>query len=138
MEWKVPVRGIKPEEFDILVQWLEAKRDKNNIDYKMLSYPKTAVLVAGNGSPSLFMPVQPVFMLESLAPKPGIKAGEFVKCLNSLMKETEALARKHGIAEIYFFGTDERIEKLGPYVGFEKMDLPCYRLRVKRKTDADS
>lgn len=138
MEWNVPVRGIKPEEFDTLVKWLVEQQDKNYVDLGMLSYPKTAVLVAGNGTPNLFMPVQPVLMLESLAAKPGISGRDFMKSLKCLVDSVKEIAAKQGIAELYFFIGDKRIEKLGHYVGFEKMDLPCYRLRLKGKDDADS
>ena len=138
MEWSVPVRGIKAEEFDTLVQWLTATQDQNMIDFGVLSYPRTSILVAGNGEPNLFMPFQQVFMLESLAPKPGINGVEFIKSLKSLIESVKEIANKHQVKELYFFGGDERVEKLGPYIGFEKMDLPCYRLRLRGKEDANT
>jgi len=86
--------------------------------------------VDGKGATICYMPVVPVIMLESLAPKPGVTAFEMTHALKTLVVAAANLAAANGAKELVFWGTDEATCKVAEYVGFEKVEMRLWRLRI--------
>ena len=111
------------------LEWLEANEERGQPDDN--SRNAATVLEAVNKSDTIcYMPVVPVIMLESLAPKPGVTAFEMTHALKALVHAAGVLAAINGARELVFWGTDEATCKVAEYVGFERVNMPMYRMRL--------
>jgi len=108
-----------------------AMKTKDNLyDPQVAGYPCTEVLVAENGQPLVFMPIQQVVMMDALAPKPGIEKREMALALKELVKMTAFVAHRAKLRELYFFSADEDVNAMAERYGFEKLENPMLRLKL--------
>lgn len=126
---QVWVRFAEEKDKAEFMDWVEKARAINLFDPDVLSYPNAKVLVAHNGSPLLYMPIQMAVIMESLAPKPGISEIEEALALREIAKATAVLASQAGSKEIYFLCKDTRVTEFAERHGFEI--LPWTTLRKK-------
>jgi hypothetical protein len=106
------------------------KATNNLYDPQVAGYPCTEVLVAENGQPLVFMPIQQAVVMDALAPKPGIEKREMALALKELVKMTGFLARQAKLRELYFFSADEDVNAMAERYGFEKVESPMLRLKL--------
>jgi hypothetical protein len=112
-------------------EWVTAAREINLFDPAVMDYPTTRTLVAHNGEPLLYMPVQQVLMMESLAPKPGLTPIEEGLALREITKAVALLGSQASIRESYFLCKDERVVKFGAAHGYELLPWKTMRMRLK-------
>lgn len=130
MDKKLTVRLAKPEEAETILQWMIANSAKNNFDLQSVVCPSTMVLCAENGTPKVFMPMQAVFVLDSLGPNPAIGHSEQVLALAELLQAAKSLAQGMKVGELYFIGSDPEVNRQAELRGFKRVELPVYRLKV--------
>lgn len=130
MDKRITVRLAKPEEAGTILKWMIANSQRNNFDMDAVMYPSTMVLCAENGMPRVFMPMQAVFVLDSLGPDPAIGHCEQVVALAELLQAAKSLARGMKVGELYFIGSDPEVNKQAELRGFKRVELPVYRLKV--------
>ena len=111
------------------LEWLEANEERGHPDDNARNAATVLEAVAGSDT-ICYMPVVPVIMLESLAPKPGATAFEMTHALKTLVVAAANLAAANGCKELVFWSTDEATAKVAEYVGFERVNMPMYRLRL--------
>ena len=113
-------------------EWAARIAKINLLDTGVFSYPATRVLCAyqHGGEPQLYMPVQSVYMLDALAPRPGSEGIIEAQALKALVADLVSTAHRTGVGEIYFPCRDERVIKFGEHNGFERFDYPMLRMKV--------
>lgn len=90
------------------VQWVYELKD-NNFDPGVMFYPRTIMCRAQAGEePIVYLPLQPVLMFESLAPKPGLSSRQTAMALWKIGEAVDKAALETGFREAYFFTNDER------------------------------
>lgn len=119
------------EDEDKCARALDGKRDINLIDSTVLAYPATVVLVAESDNPKLYMPVQTVFMLDSLGPTPEATDRDIASALKGMVNVLAWEARKAGHGEIYMPCSHERTSQFAERHGFERYNVPMFRMRLK-------
>ena len=106
------------------------KATNNLYDPQVAGYPCTEVLVAENGQPLVFLPIQQAVVMDALAPKPGIEKREMALALKELVKMTAFMAHRAHLREIMFFSADEDVNEMAERYGFEKIEHPVLRLKL--------
>jgi hypothetical protein len=130
------IGDLAKDDQENFIAWVWAARAINAFDPKVISYPRTIMLTADKEvkgcptEPILYLPVQPVLMLESLAPKPGISPHEEAAALGRFGELLEQISKETGIQEQYFLCKDDRVADLCVKHGFTEMK--DYRL-LQRK-----
>ena len=100
--------ALTPDDTKELFEWSALLREKNNFDPDVLFYPRTVITRAkADEEPIVYVPVHPVLMFESLAPKPGLSLGQTAMALYRIGELTEQVARDAGFGEMYFLTNDE-------------------------------
>jgi hypothetical protein len=112
------------------VEWLARIREQSHLDTDVLTYPATCMLEAyikGTGEPVLYMPIQHVYMMESLGPNPVASPVDIAKGLEEITKILSYDAHKSGIGEIYYPSTDPMVNAFAQRHHFSLMDYeaPC-------------
>jgi hypothetical protein len=125
------VRPAKPEEAKQVLQWSQANADKNGFDPMVLLYPTTDILAVENGNgPVLYMPVQLVGMLESVAPSPEASPEAVSHALLAAVRHIVGIGEKRGARELYFLASDPALAEQAERAGFERCEWPAYKLRL--------
>lgn len=125
------VRPAEPKDAGLLADWMAKARAINIFDMDIVNYPSLQVLCAHNSEPLLYMPLQLVVMLESLAPKPGITPREEALALRELAHAVVLLAKQHKVSEVYFLCKDQRVVDFATAHGFQQMPDHVKTLRLK-------
>jgi hypothetical protein len=98
---------LSQEDVELLFNW-SIQLGTNSFDPSVLFYPRTVVCKASSGGdPIAFVPIQPVLMYESLAPKPGISELQTVLALYRFHQIGEQAAKEYGYGEMYFLTNSE-------------------------------
>ena len=128
------IGGMTKKDQDTFADWVWQARAINKFEPDVLSYPRTVMLTADDESgPVLYLPVQPVLMLESLAPKPGVSPRKEALALWRMGEMLEQVSRDTGMREQYFICKDDRVADICADHGFE--ELKGYRLLRKKIKD---
>lgn len=127
---QVFVRLAEDKDASQFEEWVKAAQEINLFDPNVMTYPTTRTLVAHNGENLLYMPVQNVLMMESLAPKPGIAPIDEAVALREITKTVAFMASQQGIREQYFLCKDERVVKFGSAHGYEVLPFKVLRMKV--------
>ena len=115
---------------DQFTEWLEANEERNHADDNDRNAATVLEAVDGQGATICYMPVVPVIMLGALAPRPGVTAFEMTHALKALVQGAGMMAAASGARELVFWGTDEATCKVAKLVGFEKVEMSLWRLRL--------
>lgn len=128
---KITVRPANEQDVPKFAEWA-LNTPKNLFDPGVMSYPSTRTLVAVDESdaPVLFQPFQPVFVLESLAPKPGSSPREIAISLARLNEALEGLAAAYGIREFMFLCEDQSVIDFAKRNGYEEIKWPVLRRKL--------
>lgn len=108
------------------------KNQQNYFDQNVLRYPSTVYFVAGTKEKRImYMPIQSVLMLESLAVDPKASNHEVAVALRTIFQNAQLLAQQAGIGEIYFLGTNERTNQFAERHGFQEVPWKAYKIPAK-------
>lgn len=126
------VRIAKPEDAATYTSWLFNSIDVNLLsDLEVYKYPTCQTLVVERKEQPLLMnSFHAVFVMEALAPKPGLTPLREAWALNELFEEIKAKARAAGVKEIMFGCKDERLGDFIKDRGFERLNFPVYRYKL--------
>jgi hypothetical protein len=103
-----PMYAVKPEDAALFSGWASLQRSNIDLDKSVLSYPRSCMTRALIGSETIAMiPLQPVFMFESLVHKPELTAKQTAMALWRIGETTEQVAALTGHREAYFITNDE-------------------------------
>ena len=121
------------EELPEAFKWLKRIAEKNLIDWDVLTFPATTMLKATDGGKNiLHVPVQPVYMVESLGISPDASPLDTAKALSEVMQIVRWESQKAGQGEVYFLCSDEETKKFAEHHGFERVNIPLYRMKVQQ------
>jgi hypothetical protein len=125
------VDKIKPDEIQEAQDAFNRLKEKNLLDSAVFAYPATAILRADiEGKKVAFLPVQNCCMLESLGIPENATVSEVASGLKALVQVIVYEARQKGHGELYFACKDEQTAAFAEHHGFEKFDVPMYRLKI--------
>jgi len=109
-----------------------AGTSQNLADARVLSYPATKILKTSDGEKNIvYMPVQQCQVWESLGLNPNASELEIASALKAIAHVLRFCALSDGQGEIYFLCSEERTQKFAAKNGFEKVEIPLYRMRVR-------
>lgn len=116
-----------------LIAWsVEGLANNNYFDPNVLFYPATIKLCAGSDSKRVvYVPVQHVLMLESLAINPEASKTEVAVGLRVAVNACQLLAQQAGIGEIYFLGTNDQTNAFAQKHGFTEVPWKAYKMPAK-------
>lgn len=129
-------RLMRQEDIPQVMEWLRRIKDANLLDEDVLSYDTTNILCmyerngAATKEPKLYVPVQTVYMLESLAPHPNLSPADFSRAIRDAVKAVSFEASRKGVGEIWFGSRDDNVNRLALMHGFEKVEYPLHRMKV--------
>ena len=123
--------AAKPHEAEELASFLMGTKN-NLVDSRVLTYPATKIYKASDGQKNIvFMPVQSCQVWESLGINPEATDSEIAAGLKALAHVLRFSALANGEGEIYFLCSEERTQKFAQHHGFEKVEIPLYRMRIR-------
>lgn len=124
------VRPARQSESRQFLEWSRSTED-NAFDPEAAARPSTFTLAAyTQESPTAYLPVAQVFMLESLAVKPGQTDLQTAVSIRELMKAVVLQAHIKGVGELYLVGSNPRTNAFAEDRGFEKVEYPVYRMKL--------
>lgn len=121
------VRKAEKRDAAQIGQWLE---NQSFVDRNVFFYPQTTVLAAHNSQPLIYMPLQLVAMLESLAINPQATRLEIAAAIAELARVSVFMARERGVKEIYFLATNDDTAAYAKRNHFEELPHKVYRLKI--------
>lgn len=111
-------------------EWI-AKGEDNYFDPAVMSYPVTTPLALRSKSKTImYVPVQKVFMMESLAINPEATNHEIAVALRELIVTVAYQSQQLGQGELYFMGTNEKTNEFALKHGLEELPWKAYRMRA--------
>lgn len=130
VHWK-PMYEVSPEQAVEFVDWVWKSRHVNCFDPDVVSYPRSTMLwAADSDGPLLYLPIQPVLMLESLAPRPELSPRKEAIALWQLGLMLESISKETGMQETYFLCKDDTVADICKQHGFSEME--GYRILKKK------
>lgn len=124
------VRAARPEDARKFTDWSLETPD-NGFDPAVPKYPTTFVLCAyDKDGPLAYMPVQQVFMMDSVATRPGTSKGQIAMALKEFTQALVTQAHIKGVGEIYFLATEAGTNKMAGNQLFEKLPYEAYRVKI--------
>jgi len=119
-------RPARPGDIPLIDEWIRTT-PQNLFDPSILHNPGLKFYAADNGAPILFMPVQHVYMLESLAVRPGATELEVAKALGVLIQTVLCRLEEEGLQEAYFICRDPNVNGYAHRHGWETVMLDSER-----------
>jgi len=124
------VRPARPEDTKKFIDW-SLETPNNGFDPEVAKYPSTFVLCAyDKDGPLAYMPVQQVFMMDSVAGKPGASRMQIASALKEFTQALVTQAHVKGVGEIYFLATEDGTNKMAENQLFEELPYRAYRIKV--------
>ena len=131
MKNNLRIRPAEPKDSQEYSEWLRGT-EGNLVDYGVYSYPTTTTLVVeSEDGPELMNSFQLVIVPEALATKPGLSPMREARALKLLNTAWENVAQNLGIREIYFNCADSNLGEFVSRHGWEKLQHPVYRRKLK-------
>lgn len=125
------VEKAKPEDSEALIAAMDST-PQNLVDHKVYEYPATSTLKAvKDGKPLVFMPIHPVFMLESLGIVSQNSAVDTALALSELVKTVRWEAHNKGHGEIFFACSEPTTQAFAEKHGFERVNVPMFKMRIR-------
>ena len=130
---EMTIRPLQQYDIGEFSHWTMRNEVMNRVDPDITTYPTLNVWLAQNGRHVAYLPVHSVLMLESLAPNPNATDLELVQAIAQLVKHVIAASWGSGAREIWFHGTDPRVNRIAERHGFERVTGDMFRLKVETK-----
>lgn len=119
-------RPARASDIALIDDWIRTT-PQNLFDPAILDNPATKFHCAANSEPLMYMPSQTVWMLESLAVKPGATALEVAKSIGVLIQTILYKAEECGIRELYFLCRDDTVNAYASKHGWETLMMDSER-----------
>jgi len=127
---RIWTRLLRSSDLEKFKQWAFGTKD-NLFDQEILTYPSTGCLVAhANGEPIVFMPIQYVPMLESLAINPNSSVKDVATSLWQLVAAVQLECQRKGMGEIYFLCKEESTIQFAQKNGFNEIPWKLFRMKL--------
>lgn len=124
---------LAPKDDPEAIAMLEGNKERNDFDPEVLGYPSSLLLRCDDESKRRgYMTTQSVQMLESMALDDTLTAEEKAGAAMNLMAYALSLANRVGQKEAYFVATDKNTEMAMQRLGWELIQHPVYRLRLRK------
>jgi hypothetical protein len=125
---------VAQDDIKKFISWVWANRAKNSFDLKIVTYPRTCMARAFDQEQTLVLvPVSPVLMLESVAPKPDLTDRQRILCLYRVTEVVEQAMRDTGFCECYFLASEhDQLAEVAKGHGWE--EVKGFRV-LKRRID---
>lgn len=118
----MPLSVFPPEERSTFSAWAWNLRDRTQFDMDVIGYPRACIARASSeGTPLLYVPIQPVLMLESLAPDPTLTTNQKALALWRVMEEMDDVMKLTGMHETYFVTQDDQFAERAIAAGFTEV-----------------
>lgn len=128
---QLKLRIARPEDVKEIGEWLSKTRN-NFFDPDILAYPTFRAISSYNGEGNVaHLPSQQVLMLESVALNPQASPLDSGQAFRDLVKGQELLASSFDLREIYFISTDPAVTRVAEDHGFERIEFPVVRLKLR-------
>ena len=115
------------------------KHHQNYFDPEVTRHKSTINIAAGTAKKRiLYIPVQTVFMLESLASNPEATNFEIATGYRTVIQAVQTLAQERHIGEIYFCGTNEKTNTFAQKHGFTPVSWVVYKLPAKNEVPIEN
>jgi hypothetical protein len=125
------VERAQPEDSEELIAAMDATKD-NLCDPAIFKYPSTVTLKAVRDKKNLvFMPLHPVYMLESLAINQGNTELDTAFALAELIKTVRWEAYNAGHGEMFFACKEKTTKLFAQKHGFLEVNVPLFKLRIR-------
>jgi hypothetical protein len=129
-----PVRASEVVQLDTQLR----STPENLFDPDLLTYTSSLRFIAAreNARPLVFMPIQTVYMLESLAVSPDASELEIAKSLGVLMQSVVYEAQTNKVNEVYFICRDANVIRFAEKHGYEavmkdpELKVTLFRIKV--------
>lgn len=129
---KITIRQAEPKDGPKFVEFATNTAD-NLFDPDIVNYPSLQTLaVDKDGETISYVPFHPVIVVESLAHKPGITPRENAVGLRRAQDTIEEIAKKYGIAEIWWECADPRLIEFAQRHGYRAVTTTVLRKKVGR------
>jgi hypothetical protein len=125
---------VAQEDIKKFISWVWANRGKNFFDMRVITYPRTCMARAYDEEQTLcLVPVSPILMLESIAPKPDLTDRQRVLCLYRITEVVEQTMKDTGFMECYFLASpDDPLAEVAINHGWQ--EVKGFRV-LKRRAD---
>ena len=118
----LPVGALPPEDQQNFAEWVWRSRALNMFDPDSIDQRFSAMCVAGSEkNPMVYIPLQPVFVYDAIAAKPGITPREEALCLWRIGQAVDEKMAETGIGETWFICRDDRVSDICLRHGFEEI-----------------
>lgn len=122
-----PFNGASSQEVELFKESFKANDAELGPE---VLYPDTKFIVAESDQPLLFVPVQSVYMMGSLGHK-DVPPLQLATAMRQVVATLVWESRKQGRGDIYFVGGNEHSDTFAENNGFERVDKPVFRMRLK-------
>lgn len=120
------LNGLDAEELEIFKDSFKASNGELGQE---CTYPETKIMVAENGRPLLFLPIQSCYVMGSLGYK-EVSNLELASAMRQVVSTLVWESRAQGRGDIYFVGGHELSDQFAENNGFERVDKPVFRMRL--------
>lgn len=106
------------------MDWMLRLRDINHFDPEVLQYPATNLMVAyvkQQRKPVLYVPVQPVYMIDALGINPEASPEEIAGALAQVTKTVHWESHRMGWGEFYFPCSEPTVIQFAERHGYARM-----------------
>ena len=118
----MPLSVFPPEERQLFSDWAWKFREQTQFDMDVLAAPRACIARAeSEGKPVLYVPVQPVLMLESLCPYPELTKNKKALALWRIVEQMDDVMRCTGMMETYFVTQDDQFAERAIAAGFTEV-----------------
>lgn len=118
----LPVGALPEEDQKNFIEWVWRERKINMFDPDSLTHKWSAMCVAGGEKdPMLYIPLQPIFVWDAIASKPGITPRQEALCLWRIGQAVDEKMTETGIGEAWFVCKDDRVSDICLNHGFEEI-----------------
>ena len=130
---KAKLKQFARSDIPLLAAWLFENRQQNHFDPDVMEYASTRILsTTDKDGPVMYLPYQLVFMLESIATRPGVSKGKVALSLQECFDMLVTNSEQFGIGEIYTVATEPTILEFAKAHGFEEMEGTLLRIKVHK------
>lgn len=130
----MPLSVFPPEERELFSSWAWNLRASTQFDMDVLAAPRGCIARAeSEDEPLLYVPIQPVLMLESLCPKPELTTNQKTLALWRVVEQMDDVMKLTGMNETYFVTQDDQFAERAVAAGFTEVKGHVLRRKLPKE-----